>query len=438
MKILLISNPFPGVSGGSKRSFEVIKFFHLKNIQCEIIATPQGIKDLLSFRSLYPQNNEIKDFHLDFKEFGIVIHRGSIQFFNEMEKNRNIKIKKIDILSFVNNTFSFIIYPYEIHRYLRNYVKIKDLIDVDAIYSHHESLDAILLSFYLAKMLNKPLIILLQLEPYKRMKDLFKSQNVKNLRSIFNLIPLTILNLYTRFVYSRLIKLSSFKSFLAISNSPISISGLEKINYQVLHPSNAINPKLINFRILPESKEKCAIFYGRIERDKGALDLPYIWKHVMEKVPSAKLFIFGKISVYTNQLLDLANKLGIENSIFVMGYIDPETLFRNIARSRLFINPSHSDSFSLAILESIAVGTPVVTYDIPAIQEIYSNLNPVKLIQEGNITAMAQEIVNIFEMDEDKYRMMIQDKKTDEFIYQYISWEKVADAEIRTLKSIID
>jgi len=58
------------------------------------------------------------------------------------------------------------------------------------------------------------------------------------------------------------------------------------------------------------------------------------------------------------------------------GFLPKEKYYETLARARALVYPSHSDSFSLVILESLAVGTPVVTYDIPGPRSVYGGSPP--------------------------------------------------------------
>jgi glycosyltransferase involved in cell wall biosynthesis len=59
--------------------------------------------------------------------------------------------------------------------------------------------------------------------------------------------------------------------------------------------------------------------------------------------------------------------------------------------------PSHVDAFSFAVLESLLLGTPVVGYNIPALQMYYGGLSGVALEEEGDIEAMTTATLDMLE-----------------------------------------
>jgi len=59
--------------------------------------------------------------------------------------------------------------------------------------------------------------------------------------------------------------------------------------------------------------------------------------------------------------------------------------------------PSHEDTFSYAVLESLHLGTPVVGYKIPALEIYYGGLPGVVLVEEWDLEALAVKTMEILE-----------------------------------------
>jgi glycosyltransferase involved in cell wall biosynthesis len=66
--------------------------------------------------------------------------------------------------------------------------------------------------------------------------------------------------------------------------------------------------------------------------------------------------------------MELARKLNIHDKILLTGHIPREELFMLKAKALVHLYPSHEDAFPYSVLESLALGTPVVAYDIPALR----------------------------------------------------------------------
>ena len=127
-----------------------------------------------------------------------------------------------------------------------------------------------------------------------------------------------------------------------------------------------------NINILEYSKNKKEnkiIFFARLIYNKGIFEIPEIMKHII-KYYNTKLIIAGKF-VYENEknkFFKMVNKLNLEDYIVYKGYLNDDDLYKEISTSKLMIYPSHSDSFSIAVSQSLSLYTPVVAYNIAGLK----------------------------------------------------------------------
>ncbi|BAB65898.1 glycosyltransferase family 4 protein [Sulfurisphaera tokodaii] len=131
------------------------------------------------------------------------------------------------------------------------------------------------------------------------------------------------------------------------------------------------------------------VFFARLIPEKGIFDLIKIWKEVKKELNNTKLVICGKF--YNKNIENKFLSMKSDDVIYV-GFLPIEELYNTVAKARVFIYPTHFDSFSLVMLESLATRTPVVAYGLPAIAEIYGNLNAVRLVKEFDIKNTAKEV----------------------------------------------
>jgi len=118
-------------------------------------------------------------------------------------------------------------------------------------------------------------------------------------------------------------------------------------------------------------------------------------------------------------------KLG--EDIVLAGFLPKEKYYETLARARALIYPSHSDSFSLAILESLAAGTPVVAYDIPGPRGVYGGLPAVRFVREFDHKAMAEKAARLAKMPEEGGRGLVEDERVTSFLDDRSSWDLVAE-----------
>ncbi|MBI3341819.1 glycosyltransferase [Candidatus Curtissbacteria bacterium] len=72
-----------------------------------------------------------------------------------------------------------------------------------------------------------------------------------------------------------------------------------------------------------------------------------------------------------NQIMARPRHLGIQDKVKFLGYVDHADLPGLYGGAQAFVFPSLFEGFGLPIVESLAVGTPVIASDIPAHREIF-------------------------------------------------------------------
>jgi glycosyltransferase involved in cell wall biosynthesis len=126
----------------------------------------------------------------------------------------------------------------------------------------------------------------------------------------------------------------------------------------------------------------------------------------------------------------MVNKYNLKDKIIYKEYLNTSELYSEIASSKLLIYPSHGDSFSLSIAQSLSLHTPVVAYDIAGLN-IYKKFRVVKLVKEFDYKAMSEEAINILKAED--VTNLFDDALIDQFIAEH-SWNNVA----MQYKNIID
>lgn len=113
-------------------------------------------------------------------------------------------------------------------------------------------------------------------------------------------------------------------------------------------------PGLQNRRIL--------LFLSRLHPKKGVEDLLAAWASIHGSFPDWLLAIAGgdydgREAGYRTQALDA----GLADRVIFTGHIDGEEKSSLLAASELFVLPSYSENFGIAIAEALCAGLPVIT-----------------------------------------------------------------------------
>lgn len=212
-------------------------------------------------------------------------------------------------------------------------------------------------------------------------------------------------------VKNQLIKLGFNKNIIKIIPNAIDISYYEKIK-----------------------REKYiydAVYLGRLNYSKGIFDLIDIWKHVIKKNKKFKLAIIGKGSKkFKDSLLKKANNNKLTNNIKYLGYLSDKQTFSIIKSSKLFINPSHEEGFSITCLQAIACNIPVISWNLKSYKKTFKN-NLIK-IQKGNIHTFSNSIIKLLK---DKKQRNNISKKAFKYIRKY-DWKYILPEYINILNNI--
>ena len=198
---------------------------------------------------------------------------------------------------------------------------------------------------------------------------------------------------------------------------------LQFSNINVLKIGNGIWNSDINLnKYIKNPKENHIIYFARLNYTKGIFEIPFILKDILSQY-NTKLVIVGKFTREFEKVkfVKMVKEYGLEDNIILKGYLTDEQLYNEISKSKLMIYPSHSDSFSLAVSQSLALHTPAIVYNIAGVK-IYENLNAVKLVNEFDYESMANEAVKILKMND--VNSLFNDNLND-FINEH-NWNNVA------------
>ncbi|PIP31482.1 hypothetical protein COX24_03380 [bacterium (Candidatus Gribaldobacteria) CG23_combo_of_CG06-09_8_20_14_all_37_87_8] len=189
---------------------------------------------------------------------------------------------------------------------------------------------------------------------------------------------------------------------------------------QVIVTYGAVEWGLVN-SVKPQKTKYEAAFIGRYHPQKGLDDLLKAWKIVCRKFPKAQMAMIGELE----QLLPKIKELGLGTNIIFFGFIDGVDKVKILRSSKIFLFPSHYESFGIVAAEAMALGLPVVAYDLP----IYKDIYPEGMIKVplGNWRSFADEVGELL-TNKSKYKKIsvVAIKVAKKF-----SWEKTA-------KTIID
>ena len=120
-------------------------------------------------------------------------------------------------------------------------------------------------------------------------------------------------------------------------------------------------------RIPASSLIACAV--GRLEARKGQEDLLHAWRELQKDqgTPQARLLIAGQ-GREEKRLTRLAHDSGLLGSVTILGQV--EDVPSLLAAVDLFVMPSRSEGFCLALVEAMAAALPILATDLAISREL--------------------------------------------------------------------
>lgn len=135
-----------------------------------------------------------------------------------------------------------------------------------------------------------------------------------------------------------------------------------------------------------------ATFVGRLAPEKDLATLVHAWPIVRESFPKARLVLVGE-GPERPALARLAGELGLDGGAFAMPGATQD-VEAELRASDLFVLPSTEEGMSVALLEAMAVGLPVVASAIPGNRRLVVDFKHGRLAPPRDPSALARTIVD--------------------------------------------
>ncbi len=111
----------------------------------------------------------------------------------------------------------------------------------------------------------------------------------------------------------------------------------------------------------PATADKRLILYmGRIHRKKGVDILVEAWGKLADEFSDAHLVVAGPDDGLLSKCTGIASRLNIHNRVTFTGNLQGRQKLQVLSAATLFVMPSHSEGFSMSVMEALACRLPVL------------------------------------------------------------------------------
>lgn len=114
------------------------------------------------------------------------------------------------------------------------------------------------------------------------------------------------------------------------------------------------------------SEKQYILFFGRIDINQKGLDLLLQAYKQISGIVKDKLFILGKGDNHEEEKLrNLIQSNHLTDKVFLIGKKERKDALRIVSKCKIVVMPSRYEGHSLSALESLALGKPLICFDIP-------------------------------------------------------------------------
>ncbi len=168
------------------------------------------------------------------------------------------------------------------------------------------------------------------------------------------------------------------------------------------------HPELLNKKVFG--------FVGRLEKDKGVNELLSAFKSLLEIYPQIALLIVGFMDKPKNLDQDLLIFAKSCPNIIFTGY--SEDIPQYMSSMDILVHPTYREGFGLVILQALAMGTPVITTDIPGAGETIENGISGLLCNAKDVHSLYQQMERLLQDEFLQHRFSEQGKKRIELYFK--------------------
>lgn len=183
--------------------------------------------------------------------------------------------------------------------------------------------------------------------------------------------------------------------------------------------------------VQPEKVKDLVIFTGSLVEKKGIYQLIKAWQAVSEKLPGARLHVYGKGPI--QKIISLLPK-SLHETVVFKGHVDRQQLFLELSSAEVAVFPSYAECFALAPMEAMSCGTAVVYTKRSSGPELIEQGSTGMLIEPDNINEISDALIALL-TDESLCNTLASNGK--ELVEKKFNIDSIVDEHIIFYKAIV-
>jgi glycosyltransferase involved in cell wall biosynthesis len=173
------------------------------------------------------------------------------------------------------------------------------------------------------------------------------------------------------------------------------------------------------------------VVLGRLHEQKGILELPGLWKRIVDGAPGARLLVIGE-GPHRPRLEQLFAELKLSGSVLLTGGISEPEKNAFLGQSKVGLSLSYEEGWGLSITEFLAMGLPVVAYDLPVFAEVFPDQ-----LQIATPHDQADAASKVLQLLRDEPQRVALGERGKAFVARY-DYRLMAQAELARLATLLN
>jgi glycosyltransferase involved in cell wall biosynthesis len=166
------------------------------------------------------------------------------------------------------------------------------------------------------------------------------------------------------------------------------------------HVGEPLRREFYDYRWTVDSARAETIFFGNLAGPhKGGHTILRSLTILAKDFPGLTLRVASRIDTwrgYGKLFLDEATRLGLRHRIEFLGFLDAESMAKELSTAGVFVSASHADNNPNSVAEAQVVGTPVVASYVGGVPEMLDDGRAGLLFPVGDAAMLAAQISRLY------------------------------------------
>jgi len=182
-----------------------------------------------------------------------------------------------------------------------------------------------------------------------------------------------------------------------------------------------------------QSDSADVLFYGRLVWEKGVTYLIEAASKLRQRYPTIRVKLIGKGPLF-NKLRQIVRLSGLSQNVSFLGHLPQDSVLKEIITSTVVVLPSTYEAGSVALLEAMGCGKPIVAFDYPFTREVVRNNHAGLLATPCSSADLAEKIEVLLN---DRGLRSTLGQNAFQFVFNENNWEMLADQYIELYRKLL-